>query len=734
MNGCIPYKRFFICGVVFGLLGTLANVDGETVRVPGPNTRVMKETKKLTGIVPEPQKVYQFSDPRSPFVISAKTVLVVEENPAPLLKQAVSLLQKDFKTLYGLDVPVVQASMGGNRNVLMLGDAGSDFKALATQARGELSALAVKGDESYRLMADTTLIAIDSPAPAGVFYGVQTLRQMLREDKTIPALVIADWPDQALRIAYLYPFPGMVDKMARLKINACIIESKWNGRGDNWYYNMSSKNNRQEALQFFELCRKNNIEPIPLVQGLGWAYGVADINPHCCEGLWVPDEKYTLSGTAPVKIKHPNIIRTPSAPILVTSLDKTKQYIEDVDYKIIPGVTVRTFEETNRPWQIARIDGKGIADGEEILISYNYMTTSRLRSPYCPSEPLTYQIVDPTLKNVIETLKPRFIHIGHDEVIYVRRCSRCLNSNLSAVDLMGNDINHWYKQIKKHDPNIKIMMWDDLVRESNHEGEILSRVPQDVIICPWVYYAEEKQIEDRVAWFVEKKKRLTIGTASGYFHENIWLWKDAVAKHADDPNFQGFMYTHWGESYRLYSALSFSAEYMWSRNKLNKNIYDLYAGADMACRELNLGLTLSFPEQIGIIAGSVNRASLSAEGGPENVRKLTASLKAAGEKVKPHILPELATSTIAMGTVAERALTQMEAIAEYYRMMELYVQAEKYNEQDDKEKTLALLNEIANGFNRWHFEGFEKTGFLCGEYEKSGKLSSFKDIFGFDLK
>jgi hypothetical protein len=736
MNGCVPYKRFFICGVICVLLGTLANVEGQTLRVQSPNTRVMKETKKLTGIVPEPQKVYQFSDSRSPFVISAKTILMLEEeNSAPLLKQAVSLLQKDFKTLYGLDVPVVQASLGVQENVLMLGEAGSNLKALATQARAQFSTLPVKGDESYRLMVDTKLIAIDSPAPAGVFYGVQTLRQMLREDKTIPALAIADWPDQALRMAYLYPFPGMVDKMARLKINACIIESQWNASG-NWWYNPTGKN-REEAALFFKQCRENNIEPVPLVQGLGWAYGVVDLNPHCSEGLWVRDEKVVFAAENPVSLGNPNVIRTHAAPIVVTNTDKTKTYREEVDYKIIPGVTVRPFAETNKPWQIVRLGTGAIADGQAVRVSYNYGTKSPSQTPYCPSEPETYQIVNRVLKNVIESYKPRYIHIGHDEVIYSNRCSRCVSRNLSTAELLSEDIRHWYDTIHSFDPTIKIMIWDDLLRE-NHPGEsLMAGLPEDMIICSWVYEADpknEKRIQDHMTWFVEKNKNPVLGTASGYFHDNIWIWKQMAKKYAKRPNLLGFIYTHWGESYRLYSALSFSAEYMWSQDKPNKQIFDLYASADMACRELNLGLTLSLPEQTGIIVGTVNLASLSTEGGPENVRKLTAKLKAVGEKVKPHILPELAVSTVAMGTVSERPLTQMEALPEYYRMMGIYARIGKDDGQEDKKKTLEALTKISQGFARWHFPGYEKTPLWLAAYENDKKLPSFKDIFGFEIK
>ena len=693
----------------------------------------VKEAKLLTGIVPEPQKVYQFAVSRLPFMISSKTVVVLEKNSVPMLKQAVTLLQKDFQILYGLNVPVVEARLEVNKNVLMLCDSRADFKKLAAQSRGQVAKLLVKGDESYRLMADTKVIVIDSPAATGVFYGVQTLRQMLREDRSVPALLISDWPDQAIRACYLgMPTDAMIDRLARLKINMCIVESRWYG-GGNWWYNPTGKN-REEATRFFKLCRENNIEPVPLVQGLGWAYGVVDANPNCGEGLWVRDEKVSLTAEHPVELKFPNVIQTKSAPIVVTSGDKKATYREDVDYKIMPGPTGRPFDETNPRWKLARIAAGQIHAGQEVLVSYNYMTQSRLQSPYCPSEPLTYEIVDRVLKDVIQLYKPRYIHIGHDEVIYANRCSRCVGRKLSTPELLGQDIRHWYDYIHACDATVKVMMWDDLLRENHPGGSLMPDLPGDIIIFPWVYEVKPEEIQQRVDWFVLKNKNPVVGAASGYFHDNIWLWKEMAGKFVDRPNFTGFAYTHWGESFRLYSALSFAAEYMWSRNKPVKGIFDLYAQADVACRDLELGLTLSLAEQTEALARTVDLTSLSKEGGAENINKLTANLTSAREKIKPYILPEMAMSTIAMGTVPERALSQMDAVCEYFRMMQLYAQAVNAYGGNDQKKTLALLTEISHGFIRWHFPGYENARDWLTTYDKTKKVPTFKDIFGFEAK
>ncbi len=59
--------------------------------------------------------------------------------------------------------------------------------------------------ESYRLRITASAIEIDAPRACGIFYGLQTLRQIFfesqkdKEQISLPALEICDWPDYPLR-------------------------------------------------------------------------------------------------------------------------------------------------------------------------------------------------------------------------------------------------------------------------------------------------------------------------------------------------------------------------------------------------------------------------------------------------------------------------------------------------------------------------------------------------------
>ncbi len=90
--------------------------------------------------------------------------------------------------------------------------------------------LTLEGDEpeGYALRASENGIRIGGGSPAGVFYGVQTLRQLVQENRTVEAVEIADAPRYAYRGAMLdvaRHFFGVddvkryLDDIALLKLN-----------------------------------------------------------------------------------------------------------------------------------------------------------------------------------------------------------------------------------------------------------------------------------------------------------------------------------------------------------------------------------------------------------------------------------------------------------------------------------------------------------------------------------
>jgi hexosaminidase len=91
-------------------------------------------------------------------------------------------------------------------------------------------------DQAYRLKMDASEISINANAPAGLFYGVQTLLQLVRKEKgrvILPEGEISDWPDLELRIIFwdcshhlerMEEFKRIIRQAAYYKINAIALK------------------------------------------------------------------------------------------------------------------------------------------------------------------------------------------------------------------------------------------------------------------------------------------------------------------------------------------------------------------------------------------------------------------------------------------------------------------------------------------------------------------------------
>ncbi len=144
---------------------------------------------------------------------------------------------------------------------------------------------APESHEGYVLTIKNGNAAIEARGEAGLFYGCQTLEQLLedaRDFKTaIPACVITDTPDYVYRavhfdtkhhldhIGYYYE---SIDRLARYKINAITWEFE-----DKLGYQSQPLIGAPQAISIDEMAaltmyaRARNIEITPLVQGLGHA-------------------------------------------------------------------------------------------------------------------------------------------------------------------------------------------------------------------------------------------------------------------------------------------------------------------------------------------------------------------------------------------------------------------------------------------------------------------------------
>jgi N-acetyl-beta-hexosaminidase len=107
---------------------------------------------------------------------------------------AAGLLVEDWKSIHGLDASV------GSAGTVLIGRPGNP-RVDRELVRRKLDVSALGHEENYLLDVDSAGVLLAAKTAAGLFYGVQTLRQLTGPGARIPAVRISDWP--ALRYRML---------------------------------------------------------------------------------------------------------------------------------------------------------------------------------------------------------------------------------------------------------------------------------------------------------------------------------------------------------------------------------------------------------------------------------------------------------------------------------------------------------------------------------------------------
>ncbi len=164
-------------------------------------------------LVPYPSSVQRLYD----YYTAPGGMRIVLEQPANAeLHRLGELAAEILRQRYGLRPTLVPEGAGTNQGPGIL------HLSLTAAPRGG-------SVESYELEASLDDIWLSAPSPAGIFYGLQTLRQLLASEEPIPSLHFEDRPRFAYRGLYLDVDRGAlpverleswIDLAARFKLNA----------------------------------------------------------------------------------------------------------------------------------------------------------------------------------------------------------------------------------------------------------------------------------------------------------------------------------------------------------------------------------------------------------------------------------------------------------------------------------------------------------------------------------
>ena len=551
-------------------------------------------------------------------------------------------------------------------------------------------------------------IIIAGHQPNGVFYGVQTLLQLISSDNSIEGVSIIDWPDHKIRavqatqdkegpggpsLGSMLVMKGdppqfseeqkkAIEELAKLKINTLIY---YQTRNTLDFFKESPKY-WQAYQEMAEYCRERFIEFIPVLPYIKNILGVPpieDIVPfYLIEGRAVEDERFkfneedlaepiipfknlyqgnsvivppkdgrdhfyyltAIAGkeTASISLKaigkyrysqtdegknrklgvtlriddnidlieikitgNPtqiklfrlngalkNVIRTKTTDIKVTNLDKTLVYKEGLDYEIIPGETSYSFDESLKSFQIKRIPTGRISPGQEILVSYDFVTYYNRRKKYiitgCVCDERIYtEYFYPAIDKILKYIKPPMIYLVMDEIRGFNRDSRCKKMSLTNAELFARHINKLTRYIKSKCPHCQVMICDDQVSPYHFGGDEYDQlkyggypgkiseatekemIDKDVIMAVW-WYGDHylTQIESAIRYFTSKGYK--IWGKIWYDKENIKSWSELLI---DRKNYLGTVDCDWWwpkviEKYPDYTApglqFPFFADHFWN--------------------------------------------------------------------------------------------------------------------------------------------------------------------------
>ena len=252
----------------------LAGVSGPVHRivVSRKGQEVEKDVSALfkegIHLIPYPQEV-RFGG--GDFVPGDELNIVLDGNASDQVKFAARELARELETEWGIKATI--------------GDVHSPGAILLTHEKVSEKITSLpekKALQAYELMAGADLLTIRAMGDAGLFYGTQTLLQILKQGEKgiyVPGMSISDWPDIPQRACHYDTkhhqdkreyVEGFIRDLARYKINMLVWE--WE---DKFAYpshpeiGAPGAFTMQEMQEITHYAKKFHVQLVPLVQGLG---------------------------------------------------------------------------------------------------------------------------------------------------------------------------------------------------------------------------------------------------------------------------------------------------------------------------------------------------------------------------------------------------------------------------------------------------------------------------------
>ena len=198
---------------------------------------------------------------------------------------AATLLKDEFKSLFGKELSIKEiqskdeiSSPGVVLGIPSASESFADFS-------DDLPAPQKDQQDAYVVDISDEIAVISGAGEQGLFYGVQTLIQLLEEakwnDVAISGMLIEDWPDMELRwVHYNYFFhldryeyiKETIKKLAKYKINGIVFEFEDKFQYQSHPFIVAPNNLTPDQVEeLTQFAHQYHVDIVPLVQGFGHA-------------------------------------------------------------------------------------------------------------------------------------------------------------------------------------------------------------------------------------------------------------------------------------------------------------------------------------------------------------------------------------------------------------------------------------------------------------------------------
>jgi hypothetical protein len=419
--------------------------------------------------------------PEGSFRLSEKTVILVPQRASEQDRFLARMLVSELAERHGLVLPIEHVSTLSNRsNFILLGSAANPLaKSHASANRLSLSARS-PGPEGYFLKVTPSAIAVLGSDDPGAFYGLQSLRQLIHanDGTEVPCVTMTDRPHMPFRGIRIYCPYSMAyyrrlvrDFAAYFKYNKLIVQ--------------------MDAAMRLERHPEINV---------GWMEYSTDMHTTRRTRGRGPKGETQTGGTT-----HPVLYDKDQIADMV-------QFARQHHIEVIPEIQSlsHSYYLLSRHRELAEIQDAEWPD------------------TYCPSNPGSYDLYFAVLDEYIEVMKPRIVHIGHDEWrMPIDACERCRGKDYS--DLFVQDVRKIHDYLKRR--GIRTAMWGDHLAET-HAGKgpqprevgasghkyfkpgavppekVKAMIPKDILVFNWSWSEArrpgEKNTQDYSEWGFEQ--------------------------------------------------------------------------------------------------------------------------------------------------------------------------------------------------------------------------------------